>query len=368
MEALAAVLDAPQDRFRLRTVDIARPGPGQVLVRVQAAGICHTDLIFASGAMGSPFPLILGHEGAGLVEAVGPGVSHVAPGDKVLLTFDSCGGCPTCHSAIPAYCHSFMALNFACVDAEGGSPAHDPEGGRVAARFFGQSSFASLCIGSARNVVKLSADADLGVLAPLGCGVQTGVGGVLRSLKARAGSSLVVMGGGAVGLSAVLGGRIAECAAIVLIEPRPERRALGLELGATNAIDPAAEDTAAAVRAILPTGADYVFDTSGNVAALESAFAMLAPRGTLGMVGVPGSLDAVLRLPIVPAISAGFTVTGIIEGDSDPQSFLPELVALHAAGRLPVERFIRFYPFSQINEAIADAHAGRCVKAVLRID
>lgn len=368
MEAIAAILEGPQAPFRLVPVEIDAPRAGEILVRIKAVGICHTDLIFASGAMGSPFPLILGHEGAGLVEAVGAGVTHVRPGDKVLLTFDSCGACPNCKAGQPAYCHNFAALNFSCVCGDGRAHAHDHAGAAVASRFFGQSSFAQFAIGSTRNVVKLPDDADLAMLAPLGCGVQTGVGGVLRSLAARRGSSLVVIGGGAVGLSAVLGGVVADCSTIVLVEPRPERRALGMELGATHVIDPAAEDAAARVRAIVPGGVDNVFDTSGNVGALNAAIGMLAPKGTLGMVGIPGALDAALTLPIVPAISAGLGVKGIIEGDSDPQTFLPELAALHRDGLLPYDRFVSFYPFAAINEAIADSHAGKCVKAVLLLD
>jgi aryl-alcohol dehydrogenase len=339
-----------------------------VLVRIKAAGICHTDLIFASGAMGSPFPLILGHEGAGIVEAVGPGVTHVAPGDKVLLTFDSCGACPNCKEGQPAYCHNFLALNFACVCADGSSPAHNGHGHQVAARFFGQSSFAHFAIGSVRNVIKLPPEADLARLAPLGCGVQTGVGGVLRALAAKPGSSLVIIGGGAVGLSAVLGGIIAGCSTIILVEPRPERRALATTLGATHVIDPGAGDVTAHVREIIPAGANNALDTSGNLDAMHAALGMLAPRGTLGLIGVPNALDAALQIPVISTIAAGIGIRGIIEGDSDPQTFIPELVALYSDGRLPIDDMITFYPFEAINEAISDSRAGRCVKAVLLLD
>lgn len=367
MKAQAAVLRRPNEPFTLEAVDIAAPGNGELLVRVGAVGICHTDLIFASGALGTPFPLILGHEGAGIVEAVGDGVTKAKIGDKVLLTFDSCGACTQCMSHNPAYCHQFTALNFACVRSNGATPV-SAGGEPISACFFGQSSFSSLSIAHQRNVVPLSPDADLAALAPLGCGVQTGVGAVLRSLKVAPGTSLVVIGGGAVGLSAVIGGVLAKCASIALIEPLTERRELGLSLGAHHVIDPAIGETCAAVRAIVPGGVDYVLDTSGNTDALTSAIGMLAPRGTLGLVGVPSALDAALSLPIVPAITNGMTVKGIIEGDSDPDEFLPRLVDLHRQGQLPIERFVHFYPFQQINQAIADAKTGACVKAVLRLD
>lgn len=366
MQGTAAVLREANQPFSIEPVRIDPPRAGEVLVRIRAVGICHTDMVFASGAMGSPFPLILGHEGAGIVEQVGEGVTKVRPGQKVLLTFNSCGQCGQCCSGDPAYCQDFVALNFACVRGDGSTCTHG-DTGPLAARFFGQSSFASHAIADERNVVALPDDADLASLAPLGCGVQTGVGAVLRSLKAQAGSSLVVLGGGAVGLSAVLGGKIAGCATIILIEPLEGRRQLALELGADHAIDPASGDTADAVRALLPQGANTIVDTSGNVGAISAALAMLAPHGALGLVGVPGSLDAVLPLPIVPAITYGYTVKGIIEGDSDPDTFLPELIALHAAGKLPIERFSTLYPFDQINQAIADSHYGKCVKAILEL-
>lgn len=365
MDARAAVLEAPNGPWAIETIRLEPPGEGQVMVRITAAGICHTDLIFASGAMGSPFPLVLGHEGAGIVQAVGPGVTDLVPGDKVLLTFDSCGTCSCCAQGDPSYCHNFMPLNFAVADVAGRVTARRKDGAALATRFFGQSSFGSHAVGNRRNVLKIDAGADETVLAPLGCGIQTGAGAVLRSLKAQAGSDIVVMGGGAVGLSAVMAARIAGCREIILIEPNPDRRALALELGATQVIDPAGTDTAAAVRAICPAGVANVLDTSGNPSAIGAALGMLAPHGALGLVGIPGALDAVLPLPLVPVISAGFRVIGIIEGDSDPATFLPELLAHHAAGRLPVERLVRHYPFDQIATAIDDAHHGRVIKAVL---
>jgi aryl-alcohol dehydrogenase len=191
---------------------------------------------------------------------------------------------------------------------------------------------------------------------------------VLRSLRGKAGESLVVLGGGAVGLSALLGGKIAGCDPIIVIEPQEGRRALALELGASHVIDPGDGDPAAAVRAILPAGADMIVDTSGYTPIVDAAVMMAGNLGRIGLVGVPGSLDAVMTVPLVQWITIGGTVRGIIEGDSDPHTFLPELIAHHKAGRLPIEKFSKCYPFDQINQAIADAHHGKCVKAVLTFD
>jgi aryl-alcohol dehydrogenase len=368
MEAVAAVLNEPSGPFSIETVEVAAPQAGEVLVDIKAVGICHTDLAAATGAFGNQFPVVLGHEGAGVVEAVGAGVTSVKPGDKVLLTFNSCGECKRCKSNDPAYCLQFFPLNFACTHSDGTSRL-SKGGAAVHDNFFGQSSFAAKAVANQRNVLKVADDADLSTLAPLGCGIQTGAGGVIRSLKAKAGEALVVLGGGAVGLSAVMGGKIAGCNPIILIEPQAARREQGLALGATHAIDPAAHaSTAEAVRAIVPEGVDLVVDTSGYLPAVEQAVNMVSTLGRIGLIGVPGSLDAALPVPLVQFITMGGTVRGIVEGDSDITGFLPELIAHYAAGRLPIDKIITRYPFSQINQAIDDGHHGKCIKAVLTFD
>lgn len=364
--ALAAVLDQPNGPFAIEQVEVAAPGPGEVRVAVKAVGICHTDLVVASGAMGLQFPAVLGHEGAGIVEAVGDGVSGLTPGDKVLLTFNSCGACAPCGDHEPAYCNHFMPLNMLAVRPDGSTRV--TRGGRpVSDNFFGQSSFATLAIANQRNVIKLDDDADLAALAPLGCGIQTGAGGVLRSLSARAGESLVVIGSGAVGLSAVLGGVIAGCTTIIAVEPQEQRRQVASDLGATHVLD-GQGDVAGAVRAILPDGADMVLDTSGFMPVIQQTLNMIANRGRIGLLGVPGSLDAALSVPVLQLLSQGITVRGIVEGDSNPAEFLPELLAYHKQGRLPIERFSRHYPLAQINQAIDDAHHGKAIKAIMLID
>ena len=365
MQTLAAVLNEPMGAFSLETIDIAAPQAGEVRVAIKAVGICHTDLVIGSGALGTQFPVVLGHEGAGVVEAVGDGVTAVKPGDKVLLSFNSCGHCPRCESSNPAYCFEFFPLNMVCVRPDG-STRLSRDGAPVADNCFGQSSFAGLAIANERNVLKLADDADLAALAPLGCGVQTGVGAVVRSLRAKPGESLVVIGGGAVGLSAVIVGTIAGCGPIVLIEPQAGRREMALSLGATHVIDPATtDDLVAAIRAILPAGADLIVDTSGHMPTVGLTPSMIATMGRIGLIGVPGALDAALPVPMVQFLTLGGTVRGIVEGDSDIAGFLPELIEHHHAGRLPFDRFVTRYPFAQINQAIADGHEGRCIKPVL---
>lgn len=367
MEAIAAVLNGPNQAFEIETVEIEDPRAGEILIDVKAVGICHSDLVVATGVFGTVFPAVLGHEGAGVVRAIGAGVTKVKPGDKVLLTFNSCGACGNCHDHQPAYCDQFVPSNMLSVRSDGSTRLKNAKG-PIADNFFGQSSFASKSIANERNVIKLADDTDLAAVAPLGCGVQTGAGGVMKSLAAKKGEALVVIGGGSVGLSGVMGGVLAGCSPIILIEPQAGRRDIGTKIGATHVIDTAAGDTAEQVRAIVPTGVDVVLDTSGHIPALQAALNMLRARGRLGLVGLPSDPAAAVSIPLMQWITIGGTVRGIVEGDSDPDEFLPELVAHFNAGRLPIDKFTKTYKLADINTAIEDAHSGKAIKVVLLMD
>lgn len=363
MKITAAVTNGPGLPFEIHTVDLEEPRDDEILVRIVGVGVCHTDIVYKDIGL-LPAPAVLGHEGAGVVERVGAKVAKVAPGDRVVVTFRSCGHCVRCDRGDPAYCHTMPALNYSGMRPDG-STAIKRNGQTVGSNFFGQSSFATHALTYERNVVKAPDIMPLELLGPLGCAVQTGAGGVMRSLACERGSSLLVTGGGPVGLSAIMGAQIQGCATVILVEPHAARRALALEFGATHVIDPAASpDLAAAVRVILPQGVDYAFDTTGAPAIQSAVIDALAPKGVYGMVGVaprgtpmPGFAN--------PLITYGHTIKGIIEGDSDPDAFLPELMALHLQGRLPFDRMIRTFPFEQINEAIAAQQRGDCVKVVL---
>lgn len=366
MKVTAAVARSAEDDFSIEEMDLDEPRADEVLVRVAAVGLCHTDLVFkATGTI--PHPHVLGHEGAGVVEKTGSDVTKVKPGDRVAITFRSCGHCPRCASHDPAYCHSMPLLNYAGMRPDGTKALHkDSED--IGSNFFGQSSFATHCLAYETNVVKLPDDMPFELAAPLGCGIQTGAGGVMRSLACEKGSSILILGAGAVGLSAVMGAVVQGCDPVIVLEPHEERRKLALALGATHALDPAeATDLAEAVRATVPSGVDYAFDTTGIPELLNATMMALAPKGTFGIVGIapPGT-----PLPgdLMNAVTFGHTVKGIIEGDSDPDEFIPELISLYNQGRLPVDRLVKTYPLEEINRAVADQHAGQCVKVVLTMD
>jgi len=364
MQITAAVARTPGADFTLETVELDEPRADEIRVRIHAVGLCHTDLVARDGAMPFALPAVLGHEGAGVVEAVGADVTKVATGDRVAITFRSCGACARCKSGDPAYCHSMPAMNYIGMRLDGSKSIHQG-GADLASNFFGQSSLATHALTYERNLIKLPADMPFEVAGPMGCGIQTGAGGIMKALACEAGSSLLILGGGAVGLSAVMGAKIQGCGTVIVVEPHAVRRALALELGATHVIDPVAEpDLAAAVRAIVAIGVDYAFDTTGRPDTLTATMACLGPKGVFGIVGIPpagtpmpGDLGTVLTF--------GQTVRGIIEGDSDPDVFLPELMTHWREGRLPLDRLIKTFPLAQINEAVVAQHHGDCVKVVL---
>jgi len=363
MQIQAAVVEAPGADFQIKTLELSEPRPDEIRVRIKAVGLCHTDLGVRDHPFGLTLPLVLGHEGAGVVDTVGSAVTKVAPGDRVVITFRSCGDCAKCQSGQPAYCNHLLAMNFGGRRLDGTSSF---EGSPVSSNFFGQSSFATYALTYERNLVKLPPDTPFSLAAPLACGVQTGAGSILRALDCPAGSSVVVIGGGTVGLSAVMAAAARGCGPIILIEPVEARRRLALDVGATDAIDPLAGDVVASVRAIAPSGVDFVLEASGVVAAAQAAFGYMATRGVLGLVGVPPG-GSQLSLPLDIAITFGFNVRGIIEGDSEPDSFIPELLALHRSGRLPFDRLISTFPFELINTAVAEQKAGRAIKVVMEM-
>ena len=366
MKITAAVAREGTPEFSIESVDIDEPRPDEILVKIVGVGLCHTDLVAKTGAIGG-LPAVLGHEGSGVVEKVGSAITKVKPGDCVAISFRSCGQCARCKSGDPAYCLSMPMLNYIGSRTDG-SKALRAGSEELKSNFFGQSSFANYCLTYERNVVKVPEDVPLELVGPLGCGVQTGAGGIMRSLACEKGSSLLILGGGAVGLSAVMGAVVQGCGTIIVLEPHETRRRLARELGATHAIDPATVlDLAAAIRSIAPHGVDFAFDTTGIAALQQATMNCLAPHGTFGIVGisppgtpVPGDLMTVMTF--------GHTIKGIIEGDSEPDVFIPQMMELYKKGRFPFDKLIRTYPFKDINRAIAEQHHGDCVKAVLLME
>lgn len=361
----AAVACRPKSDFEIQSLHIEPPQPDEVLIEIAGVGLCHTDLIFRDQFVPYPLPAVLGHEGAGIVRKIGADVRGLAPGDTVIVGFSSCGSCSRCAADLPGYCSDFVPLNYAG-SRQDGTTALSLGDAPVASHFFGQSSFASFAVVPQRNVVKIDAEGlDLRILGTLACGFQTGAGSIMRTFDCQAGNTVVIFGGGPVGQAAVMAAAHRACAKIVVVEPVAVRRAVAQEIGATDTLDPGEGNVAERLREILPQGFDFALDTSGREEAMAAGLAVLASHGMLGLVGVPGKADATLQVNLAATITLGHRIVGIIEGDSDLHTFIPELIALHRAGAFPFDRLVSLYPLEQINEAIDAQTRGNCLKAVL---
>ena len=360
----AAVVESGGAPFTLAEVELDEPGPHEALVRLVATGLCHTDLGVASGGLPFPLPGVLGHEGAGVVEAVGSAVTGVAPGDHVVLSFTSCGECRNCNGGHPAYCATWLPLNLIGGRRADGSSTISRDGQPLGGHFFGQSSFAERALVDERSLVKVDADVPLESIAPLGCGVQTGVGAVWNVLKPVTGSTVVVLGAGAVGLSAVMAAALTPATRIVAVDRVGERLSLARELGATHTVNAAETDLGEALAEITGgQGADGIVETTGNVGVLRQGVDALAARGTLVVVGAP-PFGTEVALD-VNGLLGGKQVVGLTLGDAETQSFIPSLVRLVKEGRLPLHRLISTYPFAEIDQAVRDMGAGKAIKPVL---
>ncbi|MCJ2181782.1 NAD(P)-dependent alcohol dehydrogenase [Novosphingobium sp. 1949] len=367
LQSRAAICSGPEAPFEIAPVALDALRPDELRVRIVACGICHTDLAVRDRQLPVPVPVVLGHEGAGIVEAVGADVTAAKVGDRVVMSFNSCGHCPSCADHAPTYCYDFFPENWSGTRADG-SPTLFRDGEPLNGNFFGQSSFATHAIAHQRNVVKVPEtmdDVPLDILAPIGCGLMTGAGAVLRSMQVRAGLPLAVWGAGTVGMAAIMAARIAGAGPIIAIDLHDSRLDLARELGATHTIN-GREDVAAKIRELCPAGLGYAFDTTGVNRLIEGAFNLLAPKGVIGLVGASAP-DAELTFNESALMGGGRRVMGILGGDSDIVTFLPELMEHYRAGRFPFDRLIGHFAFEDINAAIAASESGAVIKPVLRI-
>jgi len=362
----AAVIRAPGGPFTLEEAVLDDPRPDEVLVRVVACGICHTDAGMRDRlGVAPPFPAVLGHEGSGVVVKSGSSVSGLTPGDPVVMTFNSCGHCPSCTGHEPAYCHDFVPLNYSGRRRDGSSGLLI-NGEAVSAHVFGQSAFANYALCHQENAVKAPPSVPLELLGPLGCGIQTGAGAVLNALKVEPGASVLVLGAGGVGMSAVMAARLAGAASVTVVDRVTTRLDLALDLGATHVVDTAQADLESALRAFQIQGFDYVVETTGATALAEAAVRQIGRRGALALVGAYPR-DTVLSIAPSHLMGGGRSIRGVLEGNSEPQAFIPQLIEHFQAGRFPFDRLIRFYDFEEINQAMADALSGATIKPVLRM-
>ncbi len=352
----AAVLRKQEGPYEIESVELEGPRDNEVLVRNVATGICHTDISIGESRGSAAKPLVLGHEGAGIVVEVGKNVRSVHPGDHVILSFQYCGDCPECQNGHPWACQHFFELNFGFQRLDG-SNALQSSG--VYGHFFGQSSFSTHSVVTETNITRVSPDLNLEILAPLGCGIMTGSGTVMSLLKVPKGASFAVFGTGAVGIAAIMAARIVGARPIIGVDIHPARLELAKELGATHIINSRQDDVASVISSITGNGVDFILDTTGNSTIHQKAVDVLNPHGSVANVAGRLAQDK------LPGEKKSVRVT---MGTSVPQKFIPELISYYQAGKFQIDRLEKFYDFSQINQAIADSKSGVTIKPVLRMN
>ncbi len=366
MKTNVAVVKEKEKKFEFKQVELDAPKAHEVLIKIVATGLCHTDLSVRDGVLPTNFPVVLGHEGAGIVEGVGSHVNDIKKGDHVVLSYGSCGHCRPCEEGATAYCLQLEPLNFMNKRQASNDAIYTSEGEKLHGAFFQQSSFGTYAIAHERNTVKVDKEVDLKLLGPLGCGIQTGAGTVMNTFNPNPGTSIAIFGVGSVGLSAVIAAENAGCAQIIAVDVNPERLELSLKLGATHIINSKKVDPIEKIKGICAEGVDFAVEASGIKAVAEQAFKTLANRGTLAVVGAPAggteySFDA------NDMINHGKRVRGVVEGDSIVKVYIPRLIELYKQGRFPFDKLVTYYKFEDINSAIEDMEAGKVIKPILEM-
>lgn len=373
IEIQAAVAVASDQPYRTASLSLKAPAANEILVKIVATSVCHTDVMTKDKGL-CEFPIVLGHEGTGIVDALGDDVEGFEIGDHVILSYDYCGHCRQCQISKPSYCDEHGNLNFAGTRPNGEKThrSADSETADIFGSFFQQSSFATYALSHATNTIKVDKNLPLALLAPLGCGVQTGAGTVFNTLEVKPGSSIAVFGCGCVGLSAVMAARVAGAKNIVAIDINPSRLEMAMELGATHRVLPAdfadAEALVEHIKATSQTGAcNYAIDTTGVAIVLRQAFDCCGPMGITAMIapGLPGDEVSVEMMGLLP----GKILRGVIQGDSVSKEFIPKLVELWQQGNFPFDKLITQYEsIDSIDDAVNAMNSGDVIKPVVIID
>lgn len=364
----ALVVEQKDAPFVLHEVDLEEPGRGEALIRIVACGVCHTDEITRGGDMPMPFPSVLGHEGAGIVERVGAGVDEVAPGDKVIIGWPSCGSCRNCLDGEPRYC---LKTGEALVSGrrfkgeQAGTTAYSRDGELINGHFFGQSSFATYSIVTADALVKVPAEVPLDLLGPLACGLGTGAGAVLNEARPRLGDSVLIAGVGAVGLAAIMAARNSGVTRIIAADIHDNRLELAKEFGATHVVNSGENDLVSEVRDITGSTVDFAFDCTGVIQVIEQ---LAETVGMLGHLVLVGGAPANARFSLDHLTTLwGKRVIGVLGGGGRSGQLIPALVDLFQQGRFPFDRLVKFYDMDEIEQALEDSRSGAVVKPILRM-
>lgn len=362
MRIQAAVVEEKGQDFRIVDMELDPPKAGEVLVKVTACGVCHTDDVARNQLVPVPLPAVFGHEGCGVIEQVGSGVTGFQPGDRVGFSYGYCGHCEACRTGKPYGCKDNYPLNFGGLQYDGTKRLH--YNGRAVSSFFGQAAFATHSVVHVNNLIPAPDDVPLELIGPLGCGIQTGAGAIFNYLHPEPDAAIIVTGCGPVGLSAIMAAKIAGCGKIIACDIVPSRLELALELGATHALNSKeVPSVPEAVRALTGgLGTHYAVDCTGIGPCVRQSLNCTRPTGTCVILGATQDLTINVESELMGKAK---TLAGLVEGSSIPQVFIPKLLSYYRQGKFPFDRLIQFYDFKDINLAFADTKSGRVLKAVL---
>lgn len=366
MKITAAVVNGVNEDYELEQLTLGKLYPDEVVVRIVASGVCHSDEALRVGDAEFPMPVVLGHEGAGIIEKIGSAVKDFNVGDQVVMAYNYCGTCASCRTGHPSSCHDWPILNMSGGRPDG-SHIFYKEDGTPVSNFFAQSSFATHTIAHVNNLIKVDPEEDLRLMGPLGCGLLTGFGTVVNGLEAKTGSSIAIFGIGAVGLGALMTAKIVGCSTIIAVDIHDARLETARELGATHTINSRTENLAERIAEISGgQGVNYSIDTTGISAVMKASIEVLGIGGVSAPVAVtPNSVEFNTFMDLV---LANRKLTGVLMGDAVPQLAIPELIKFHQEGKFPFEKLVKYYTFDEINQATADSNSGKTIKPILIID
>lgn len=366
MKVKAAVVNGVNEKYEMKELTLGELHPDEVIVKLVATGMCHSDEAVRVGDAEFPMPGVLGHEGSGIIEKIGSAIKNFSIGDQVVMAYKYCGTCQNCRAGHPSACNHWTKLNYGGSRSDGSRTFYKQDGTPVAS-YFSQSSFSTYTITNEVNLIKVDPKADLRLIGPFGCGLLTGFGTVANGLKPGITSSIAIFGTGAVGLGALMTAKIEGCSQIIAIDIHDSRLEMAKELGATHTINSKNENLEERIDEITNgEGINYTIDTTGVSSVMKSALDILATGGSFAPLAVtPNSIEF---NPFMDLTIASRNVVGVLMGDEVPQIGIPKLIQLHEEGRFPFLELVKFYKFDEINEACEDSNSGKVIKPILIID
>ncbi|KAF9883041.1 hypothetical protein FE257_004295 [Aspergillus nanangensis] len=365
IETEALVAPRLREPLEFQTILQEQPRDYEAIVEIHAVGICHAEVSCMEGKIPVHFPCILGHEGAGVIVKAGNLVESVKVGDHVVLSYSFCGSCKMCIGGSPAYCIHNTSLYFGGTRLDGSHSASSPDGKPIFSSFFGQSSFARAALVHESCLVKVEKDIPLELLAPLGCGIQTGAGAIINTLDVQKGDSVVIFGVGAVGMASIMGARIQQAAIIIAVDIVHGRLELARDLGATDIIQGPTNALVATVREICDGGgAAYAIDTTGRIEIIEQMLDCLQVKGTALSIGSPAR-ESRVPVNVFSHIVHGRRYIGCNQGDSVAKKMIPYLVQQYKNGTLPIDKIVEKYDINDFQRAMDDMKSGKTIKPVL---